>query len=79
MLNNNHGNYNQPLSQQEVERRLAGVDKAAVEKKLRQMGMKDVADKLSKTSNQDIMNMLRNNPDIIKRVNQLMGGGNGGR
>ena len=79
MLNNNHGNSNKPLSHQEVERRLAGVDKAAVEKKLRQMGMKDVADKLSKTSNQDIMNMLRNNPDIIKRVNQLMGGGNGGR
>ena len=30
-------------------------------------------------SNEEIMKMLQNNPDIIKRVNQIMGGGNIGR
>ena len=62
-----------------MKRQIAGIDKGAVEKRLRQMGMKDIADKLSRTSNEEIMRMLQSNPDIIKKVNQIMGGGNNGR
>ena len=77
MLNNNYNK--KPLTDDELNRQIAGMDKIAVERRLRQMGMKDIADKLSRTSNEEIMKMLRNNPDIIKRVNQIMGGGNNGR
>lgn len=77
MLNNNYNK--KPLTDDELNRQIAGMDKNAVERRLRQMGMKDIADKLSCTSNEEIMKMLRNNPDIIKRVNQIMGGGNNGR
>lgn len=75
-----NNNFNKsPLTEEELKRQIAGIDKNAVEKRLRQMGMKDIADKLSRTSNEEIMKMLQNNPDIIKRVNQIMGGGNIGR
>ena len=77
MLNNNYNK--KPLTDDELNRQIAGMDKNAVERRLRQMGMKDIADKLSRTSNEEIMKMLRNNPDIIKRVNQIMGGGNNGK
>ena len=77
MLNNNYNK--KPLTDDELNRQIAGMDKNAVERRLRQMGMKDIADKLSRTSNEEIMKMLRNNPDIIKRVNPIMGGGNNGR
>lgn len=76
-MNNNFSK--KPLTEEDVKRQIAGIDKGAVEKRLRQMGMKDIADKLSRTSNEEIMRMLQSNPDIIKKVNQIMGGGNNGR
>ena len=75
-LNNNN---NKSVSREELERQMKSIDRSAVEKKLRQMGMKDVADKLSRTSNEEILRMLAANPDIIKRINQIMGGENHGR
>lgn len=79
MNNNDFVNTNKKISQQELERQISGIDRNAVEKKLRQMGMADIADKLSKTSNEEILRMLRNNPDVLRRLNKLMGGGTGGR
>ncbi len=76
-MNNNFNK--KPLTSEEVKRQISGIDKNAVEKRLRQMGMKDVADKLSRTSNEEIIRMLQNNPDIIKKLNQIMGGSNNGR
>lgn len=74
-----NNNFKKSVTRQELEQQLADIDRNAVEKKLRQMGMRDIADKLSRTSNEEIMRMLQNNPDIIKRINQIMGGGNNGR
>ncbi len=74
-----NNNFKKSVTRQELEQQLADIDRNAVEKKLRQMGMRDVADKLSRTSNEEIMRMLQNNPDIIKRINQIMGGGGNGR
>lgn len=68
-----------PLTHEELKREIARIDKSAVEKKLRQMGMKDIADKLNRTSNEEIMKLIQNNPDILKKVNQMMGGDNNGR
>ena len=74
-----NNNFKKSVTRQELEQQLADIDRSAVEKKLRQMGMRDIADKLSRTSNEEIMRMLQNNPDIIKRINQIMGGGSNGR
>ena len=65
-MNNNY--YKKTLTAEELKRQLNGIDRNAVENKLRLMGMKDIADKLSRTSNEEIMKMLQNNPDIIKKV-----------
>ena len=62
------------ISREELERRMSSMDKDAVEKKLRKMGMRDIADRLSRTSNDEIMRMVQNNPEILKKLNQLMGG-----
>ncbi len=67
------------ISREELERQIKGIDKNAVEKKLRQMGYGDVANKLNKTSNEEILKMLAKNPDILKRLNQMMGGETSGR
>ena len=75
-----NNNYNKKsLTDEEVKKQIAHIDKAAVEKRLRQMGMKDIADKLNRTSNEEIIKMLQNNPEVIKKVNQIMGGGINGR
>jgi arsenate reductase-like glutaredoxin family protein len=76
-LNNNYNK--KPLTDDEIKRQIAHIDKTAVEKRLRQMGMKDIADKLSRTSNEEIIKMLQNNPEVIKKVIQIMGGGINGR
>lgn len=62
------------ISREELERQIGSMDKGAVEKKLRDMGMKDVADRLGRTSNEEILRMLSKNPDILRKLNQLMGG-----
>ncbi len=67
------------ISREELEKQIRGIDKSAVEKKLRQMGYGDVANKLNKTSNEEILKMLAKNPDILKRLNQMMGGEKNGR
>ena len=69
---NNENNIN--ITENELDKRLRDIDKSAVEKKLREMGMGDVADKLKRTNNEEILRMIRSNPDILKKVNQMMGG-----
>ena len=67
------------ISREELEKQIKGIDKGAVEKKLREMGYGDIANKLNKTSNEEIMKMISKNPDILKKVNQMMGGKKKGR
>ena len=62
------------VSREELERQIGSMDRGAVEKKLRDMGMKDVADRLGRTCNEEILRMLSKNPDILRKLNQLMGG-----
>ena len=67
------------ISREELEKQIKGIDKNAVEKKLRDMGYGDIANKLNKTSDEEIMKMISKNPDILKKVNQIMGGDKNGR
>ena len=62
------------ISKEELEKQIKGIDKNAVENKLREMGYGDIADRLNRTSNEEILKMLSKNPDIIKKLNQMMGG-----
>lgn len=74
---NNRNKYN--MTEKDMENYIRSTDKSAVERKLREMGMTDVADKLRRTDNEQILRMLKANPDIINKVNQIMGGKNNGR
>ena len=67
------------MTEKDMENYIRSTDKSAVERKLREMGMTDVADKLRRTDNEQILRMLKANPDIINKVNQIMGGKNNGR
>ena len=62
------------LSMEDLQKNLGNIDKSQVEKKLRSMGLKDIADKLSRTSNEEILKLVSKNPDILRKINQLMGG-----
>lgn len=65
---------NKNITEAELAKNLRNLDKSAVERKLREMGMGDVADKLKHTDNEQIMRMIRANPDVLKKVNKMMGG-----
>ena len=67
------------ISREELEKQIKGIDKNAVEKKLRDMGYGDIANNLGKTSNEELIKMISKNPDILKKVNQMMGGNKNGR
>ena len=67
------------ISREELEKQIKGIDKNAVEKKLRDMGYGDIANKLGRTSNEELIKMISKNPDILKKVNQMMGGNKNGR
>ena len=54
---------------------MQGFDKALVEQKLREMGMKDVAQKLSRLSEEDIKRLVLSNPEVIKKASEIIKGG----
>ena len=56
---------------------MKGFDKTLVEQKLMEMGMKDVAQKLSKLSEKEIEKMILSNPDVIKKASEILKGGKG--
>lgn len=52
-----------------------GFDKVLVQKKLRELGMGDIARKLDSLSDAEIEKMIRSNPLILKKANEIMKGG----
>ncbi len=52
-----------------------GFDKVLVQKKLRELGMGDIARKLDSLSEAEIEKMIRSNPLILKKANEIMKGG----
>ena len=54
---------------------MKGFDRNLVQAKLKEMGMADVAKKLSALSDKEIENMIRQNPAILKKASDIMKGG----
>ena len=54
---------------------MKGFDRKLVQGKLNEMGMGDIARKLSTLSDKEIENMIRKNPAILKKASELMKGG----
>ncbi len=52
-----------------------GFDKVLVQKKLRELGMGDIALRLDSLSEAEIEKMIRTNPLILKKANEIMKGG----
>lgn len=52
-----------------------GFNKSDVQKKLRELGMGNLADRLEPMSNQAIENMFRQNPQIIKKALEILNNG----
>ncbi len=54
---------------------MKGFDKVLVMNKLRELGMQDIANKLSTLSDKEIERMIRSNPAILKKASEIMKGG----
>jgi len=54
---------------------MQGFDKVLVQKKLIQLGMGDIAQKLDSLSEKEIEKMIRSNPQILKKASEIMKGG----
>ncbi len=51
-----------------------GFDKGEVLRKLREMGMDSVANKLERMSDKEIERLLISNPQILKKAAEILGG-----
>ena len=54
---------------------MQGFDKLLVQEKLREIGMGDIAKKLDALSEKQIEQMIRSNPEILKKASEIMKGG----
>lgn len=48
-----------------------GFDKKAVQKKLRELGMDSIANKLETLSENDIEKIIKSNPQILKKAEEI--------
>ena len=60
------------MNYDDVKKQMANIDKNAVLKKLKDMGFKSIADKYANISDGELMKMLANNPDILKKLKMLL-------
>jgi len=54
---------------------MKGFDKLLVQDKLKELGMGDIAKKLDALSDKQIEQMIRSNPEILKKASEIMKGG----
>lgn len=60
------------MNYDDIKKQISGIDKNAVLRKLDAMGFKSVADKYRGISDEELMKMLANNPDILKKLKMLL-------
>lgn len=53
----------------------SGFDKKEVQKRLKELGLDSLAEKLESMSNETIENMIKQNPQIIKKASEILNGG----
>ncbi len=56
----------------QIRDKLSALDKQEIEKKLNAMNMGSLAQKLSGTSTKDLADMLKNNPQILQKLNNFL-------
>ena len=54
---------------------MQGFDKRLVQNKLREIGMGDIANKLDALSEKEIERMIKSNPAILRKAEEIMKGG----
>ncbi|MBR5504810.1 MAG: hypothetical protein IKV73_00680 [Clostridia bacterium] len=60
------------LGESDIRKRLGTIDRNAAMAKLRQMGLGNVADKLKSVSDDDLINMIVQNPSLLKKINSFL-------
>lgn len=59
-------------SHQSISDMMKSFDKAAVQQKLKEIGMNDIAQKLERLSKSDIEKIISSNPQILKKAEQII-------
>ena len=60
------------LGEDDIRKRLGTIDRNAAMTKLRQMGLGSVADRLKGVSDDDLINMIVQNPSLLKKINSFL-------
>lgn len=60
------------LTENDIRRKIKGVNKEEAAKKLNAMGLGNVAQMMSKMSDEEILNRISKNPAILKKLNKLL-------
>jgi len=60
------------LGENDIRNRLGTIDRNAAMEKLRQMGLGNIAEKLKSVSDDDLINMIVQNPSLLKKINSFL-------
>ncbi len=60
------------LGDEDIERIIKNTDKSKAMAKMRSMGLGVFADKLGAMSDRELLELLKNNPSILKKVNKFL-------
>ena len=60
------------LGGEDIERIIKNTDKSKAMAKMRSMGLGVLADKLGAMSDRELLELLKNNPSILKKVNKFL-------
>lgn len=74
LINENGGlaGKGQLSDEEDIRRRLGTIDRKAAMNKLRQLGLGSVADKLKGISDEELIDMITQNPSLLKKINSFL-------
>ncbi len=55
---------------------MQGFNKELVQRKLKELGMNDIAEKLNSMTESEIEKRVTQNPDVLKKASEILKGGN---
>ncbi len=64
---------NKPLnSEDDIKNRLKSIDKNEAIKKLNELGLGNIADKIKNISDEELIKMISKNPALLKKINSFL-------
>ncbi|MBQ4528581.1 MAG: hypothetical protein II998_10990 [Clostridia bacterium] len=65
-------NNQSPITEDEIKKRISGIDRKAAINKLRSLGLGSIADKVNSLSDEQLVDMIGKNPGLLKKINDFI-------